>query len=299
MNHLSRLVRALIRRLLLEVIYWPIAIFVAVASGFRWRSWCRNSLALGYWSLHSDLDLTLFSSTEKVLPNSIVWLWKRTRPLGEWAVFCASDQRWLDLGNPWEIERDPRLVEVLRMHPREPSPAESFVFWLRMHGGRDFCDFNVSKIQRRQEKWQFHLRQLVSRKPVNLSRPFPFSVQEAAERLAPIEPAQWLEQRMYLWPHLWLGDALFQQMPTSRIFAAGPSELLDIARAQVQWEMWGLLSQIRLERNFESVLQHLTQLADLFPEGDTVRGTIQEFEAYLRQGVMQTGTVSAAEESVR
>lgn len=287
MGHLETLnlfVRRWFRRFLLEVLFWGIATLIAIVTGSQWRVWRRNSLVLDYWDKQSDLDLTLYSTTQKQLPKSVLVLWRLCRRFGEWAAFSSEDRRWVSVANPLELARDPRLMAEMGAPSRMPTRPEAFVFWLRMVGlNSGSMQIDFSKILVRSRKWSFHRSQLHKAVGLTVNSPFPDYVEEMGEALAPIPKSDWLEQKSFLLPHQWLGEVRSSDVPAVEPLVSSVPDLNQVARAQVQWEVWGLLSQIRLENNRVAIEEHLLNLAKIFPETDDMHVMLKSFIEYLNQ----------------
>lgn len=277
-------VRRWFRRFLLEVLFWGIATLIAILTGFQWHAWRRNSLALGYWDKQSDLDLTLYSTTQTQLPKSVVILWRLCRRFGEWAAFSSEDRRWVSVANPLELARDPRLMAEMGAPGRIPTRPEAFVFWLRMVGlniGSMQIDF--PRIVVRPRKWNFHQSQLQDALSLTVNSPFPRSVEETGEALTPIPKRDWVDQKRFLLPHQWLGEVRGSGSLVVEPLVSPITSLNEVARAQVQWEVWGLLSQIRLANNQVAVEEHLSNLAKIFPDTDDMHILLRSFIEYLNQ----------------
>ncbi len=273
-------IRRSFRRIALEALFALVSFLVFVATLGKWKAWPRNSLALGYWSEGSDLDLTLYTPADTPLPRSLRVLWRMFRPFGEWAAYCGSDREWALLANPLEIDRDPRLAKLLLPEPRKPTPAEAFVFWLRM-AGSDALLKDPGRQRTRERKWNFHREALERATGFSCQSAFPDFVDELGDRLAPIPRSGWAASEPWLQPHRWLGPALAAGGATLGKFAHSDTALLALARAQVEWEIWGLLGQVRLRQNQGAVSLHLSNLAGLFSHEDSIRSCLAAFRAKL------------------
>lgn len=279
--------RRFVRRLCLELLFWLIFILVFLVTAGNWTVWRRNSLALGYWSENSDLDITLFSKKNARPSYALIFLWKCFCRFGEWAVYTEEDRKWMNIANPLEISRDPILLRQCGLLARKPNGAEAFVFWLRMMDSDAFFKKNIrsDKMFSRVRKWSFHRKSVEPFLKKKVESTFPAYVEEIMHALSPVPAEDFLVNGSdaYLRPHRWLGEALFSGLNTKKYFQEASPLLLNIARAQVQWEVWGLLGQIRLRRNYINVMEHLENLTNLFPEKDEIHAFIGEFFVYLEQ----------------
>ena len=277
-------VKVWVRRLLLEVLLWHISILVSFVSFGKWRTWPRNSLALGYWSENSDLDLTLFGKENTPVCKTLLWLWKVFRPCGEWAVYTTGDKDWAVYANPLELARDPKIIETLGLEPRAATSTEAFIFWLRILGSDEHLrSASERQVRSRARKWNFHLRAVERSTGLQASIAFPAFLEEIKIKLSPVAKEEWEKSRPFLFPHQWLVDAFAQKIAISEYFRDSSPALIALARAQVQWEIWGLLGQVRLRKNYSEVKNHLANLASLFPQEDPIRNLEQKFCQHLEK----------------
>jgi hypothetical protein len=274
------------RRIALEALFIFICCLTTTVTGGKWKCWRRNSLALGYWSEQSDLDLTFFREQNLPPPWALLVLWKIFRRLGEWAAYCGTDHAWAAQANPLELARDPRLALLIMPAARKASRSECFAFWLRMVGSDAFLT-QPSKAGTRWRKWNFHRARIEEASGLACSSAFPEFIGELGERLSPIPRAEWAEHESLIHPHSWFWPAYRAGQATPECFANHPPALLDVARAQVRWEIWGLLGQVRLRGNLAEVSRHIELLAGLFPSHDPIRSVAQEFQLYLRERIAQ------------
>jgi hypothetical protein len=279
-----RKARFYLRRLLLEAGLRFVAAYVFLASRGKWRAWARNSLALGYCSESSDLDITLFSRGSDPLPVSVFVLARVLRRCGEWAAFSAADREWAEEANPLELARDPRLVRELGMVPRQATRAECFVFWLRMSGADKTADLDERFLWKKERKWRFHLRTLERESKIRCKEDFPAAVTEMGLRLSPVPSNDWEHFRAFFRPQEWLKkEAIPLGISTEEYLLHGPQIALDIARCQLRWELWGLLGQMRLRTDFPRVENHFRLLSGIFPAEDSIRGLVTVFCATLKE----------------
>lgn len=267
-----RSVFAYARRLFLEGIFLLVAALVFLVSRGQWRAWKRNSLALGYWSERSDLDLTLFSRSAAPLSPAMRALWRIFRRFGEWAAYTGANAGFAPLANPLELARDPKLARLFGS--RSATRGEAFVFLLRM---RDADAHLPGASVTRERKWNYHRKAVETETGLRSGCPFPDFVEELLAGLSPVPVASWGEHEALLRPHRWLGGALASGVSIHGYFAEAAPSLIEVARLQVSWEIWGLLGQVRLRGNYEDVSRHLMNLADLFPPGDPIRETVGKF----------------------
>ena len=269
----------------LEIIFWVAWGLIRVTTLGRWTAWKRNSLALGYWTETSDLDLTLYCASDVPLPKITIKLWRAFSPCGEWAAYTASDLKWANFANPFELARDPRLKA--KVEARKPSGTEAFVFWLHMFDsdGKVRGSDPVARASRR-SKWRFHRHQLESAGFLVEDRPFPEFV---AQTLAALAPAEIFapENESLCRPQRWLSQTFPGEVAKDQIFTQCPAALTEVARAQIHWELWGLLGQIRLRGNLIEVTAHFQNLANLFAASDPVRAVVAEVNADLRKRVVR------------
>jgi hypothetical protein len=262
-DRISSRLNALPRRIALEAVFRVISVSIFLATAGAWRAWYRNSLALGYWSSHSDLDLTLFSRSAAIPPKLITFRPAWLRAVGEWALYSQSDFEWASYDF---LSRSTRV--------------EAFVFWMRTRSSDHFLG-ETDKVSTRARKWEFQ-RALVERDWGALSpAPFPFFIDEIYEKLSPVKLAEQEKNFKFFEPHKWLVGAQGRREHTDNVLAGGSPELLEIARTQGRWEIWGILGQVRLNRDYEDVSRFLYCLVRMFPEGDPLYVTMQRFLAYL------------------
>jgi hypothetical protein len=272
-----------VRRIILESLFILISLLVLATAGRKWKVWQRNSLALGYWSEGSDLDLTFYCANNSVFPPTLLVLRRLFRRFGEWTVYCGPDKEWASLANPIELARDPRLVKIFLHNPRPATPAECFAFWIRMVGSDLFLKV-PAKVGTRAHKWNYHRERLEEAAGISCESAFPEFIAELGERLAPVPRESWVGHEPLLNLHKWFWPAYHSGMVSPMMFAGQKNAaLLDVARAQVAWEVWGLLGQVRLGNNRSEVNRHIKLLAGLFPEMDPILPAAQGFEAYLSQ----------------
>jgi hypothetical protein len=133
----------------------------------------------------------------------------------------------------------------------------------------------------RERKWEYHRKIIENEMGIRCQKKFPESVLEMGELLSPVPSSKWAELQHVLFPHRWITGARRSGQNLKQAFLGISPELLEIARGQIHWEIWGLLGQVRLRRNSEDVKQHLIHLTQLFPERDPLHSSLKEFLAYL------------------
>jgi proline iminopeptidase len=271
-----------VRRALLEFLFLQITGLVWIFGFGKWKVWKRNSLALGYWTATSDLDVTLFSKSEIKLSAPLLLLWRFYRRFGEWAVYTTTDVHWLNVANPFELARDPILIKTFRHHSRKPSSAEAFTFWQRMsESDRRLGSLDPQVVASRAQKWAHHRESLQKELNIVSTKTFPAFVEEIEKQLTDAPAAWWPQREPLLRPQRWMVDAIRNEMPAGEFLKGQNENLLEVARAQVHWELWGLLGQVRLARNYSDVLLHLAQLSGLFSHTDPIRETENKFVRHL------------------
>jgi hypothetical protein len=266
--------KAIARRILLEVLFAACATAVFVVSRGRWRASKRNSLALGYWSERSDLDVTIYSRTNAPLGRPVLFLWKLFRRTGEWAAYTERDLAWGSFANPFELARDPKLSRLAG--PRAATGAEGFVFLRRMLGSDAYL-----RAADRRRKWEFHRRALEESLGIRCVQPYPGFLDDLDRFLAPAPVAAGYAPQLALEPHRWLVGAIAANDVLEGRLREFDPELVSVAAAQVDWEIWGLLGQVRLRRNRRDVVEHMENLGRLFPEGHPALPKIRRYRDYI------------------
>jgi hypothetical protein len=253
--------------------------------------WARHSYVLaGFVPGLSDIDLTIWfgtspSSQDKKLLLQRLKRLKHVLPLlGEINAFVdESARRWVDLANPLELERDPQLLEKLGSRKRIPTREEKAAFLL--HAVES--DLNLLKFDSatRTGKWRSHLQS------VGLGDDLPLTLevlaQETAHAFFPSAlSASVSKSLLSYWSKLCEGTPFYEIDFDEVLFGIFPhraihtnrsraqrlhSSLEPIAAAQLQWEIWGLLSQAIPSQSYSSegrqnILRHLKILADFLDE---------------------------------
>lgn len=230
--------------------------------------WARHSYALGTLEPSlSDLDLTFYfkkkpsvRALERVY--GVYEKLKRAYPLfGEVNTFVEEEvEKLWHFANPLETARDPILVSRTQSPTREPTAADKSVFLLRM------LESNVANLMEfgnhRRGKWQkyadvagFELPQIISLESLTESvvNSFPGYADWEREKAARALEIYWqsclagtryyelstLVEFQCLFPH----RVDFKMSPYP--FSFSNSASVDIAEAQIGWEIWGMYSQLR------------------------------------------------------
>jgi hypothetical protein len=267
-----------------------------VAAPARARVWARNSwLTPQFRPLASDLDVTVWlegepGTAQRAQLASLLAGARRALPwLGEANVYERGEARLLaPHANRFEIGRDPRLAEILglraepgREGPRSPwsEPAQATTFLLRMLEA-DIVSVR-DRPERRRAKWEGYFARAGCgaaarvRGETLLDRILETALSLS---LAPADRAEAAAQcRDYLaraadgwepegldFPPWW-----FVCFPNRICWAEPPRPLpggaagLEIFRAQVSWEIWGLSAQHRLSPIRAELGAHAAKLARL------------------------------------
>jgi hypothetical protein len=239
--------------------------------------WVRNSVRQGNFVFGlSDLDISIYyvhcSPQELDQIRRILSLSKKIFPfLGEANFYNASlASQLIESANYYESQRDPELL--LRLPKVEPSKVDGIVFLLRMlYSDRENL---FHRPWMRKSKWLKHLASvgessselvdfefiitLICRL-INLPEVYEdlcFLKEDLSEPeiFFKLKPKYW----KYLYPHrhLWFGTST----------ADDPSEvsgtiLGEICIRQIDWEIWGLMTQLPVLKNKDEGLKiHLERL---------------------------------------
>lgn len=276
---MHRPLSAYIRWAALHAVFALLLFCITMVSRGRFKAWRRNSLVLGYWSENSDLDLTLFSFERGPFPAGLIRLWSIFRRSGEWAAYEIRDQEWVQFANLFELQRDPQLFKMF-FASFQPTRAQAFAFWLRMYSSDAYLNSSEKRASRK-GKWDYHQKSLMDAFALDVKENFPESVVAVGEALSPIPASDWPKYEHALYPHRWIAQALHSEHKLDEVFSDLSPELLEVARSQVHWEMWGLLGQVRLRQNWQDVRQHLLNLSRLFAAQDPLRSEVLSFLCYL------------------
>jgi hypothetical protein len=237
---------------------WPYELMLSLAR-FRVQKacptasvWARNSFALDHWIFAmSDLDLSIWvngGAREAQRAWDALKTGARWNLLGgETHVYCSEAlSLFLPFGNPWELHRDPLLLERLGHRPPSPTPAQTLTYFVRqLLADQSLLNHPEARVG----KWQRHFTAL------GLPFPQPFGVTALAQRLVDTEvfapfpaeeivtaletrdPPPALKRLLFPNQHVWcyleaeLDHQFVRQLP-----AAGHEYLA----AMVEWEIWGL-----------------------------------------------------------
>lgn len=260
-------------------------------------AWARNSFVLGTWvPLLSDLDLTVLDACPPTRLSTRASRLKRAFPfLGEIHHFIESDLPALaEIGNPWELARDPRLLAEMEM--RGIRPGQPFD---RPHAAAFLCRMleadnrNLeSRPARRRLKWDSHFRSVQARfagdpliraqafDPAQAHRSILALILALAQIEHPGAVAQAIEslefyfeavrrgmrpeslRRMASWRPWWLALLPHCFLGYSAIFPRLDPVLGEIFAAQVRWELFGLSARLPFVPRAET-LAHCARLEDL------------------------------------
>ena len=111
----------------------------------------------------SDIDITFFTkqsidpAREIALANKYTWLKNKIPVIGEANYYKENEDIPFHLANPFELERDPKLLDQIRLNSKKDK-ALRFVYVLRiLRSDLKYLnhDFNLRK-----KKWVWHYKQL-------------------------------------------------------------------------------------------------------------------------------------------
>lgn len=273
-----------------------------------WEVWPRNSyLTSAFQPFKSDLDLTIWmknppSRQEQIQMRRVLRRAKKLFPfLGECNVYVeAFARRYVRWWNFFEGQRDPYSGSLLSAFERSEVislPAQRSAFLLRM---LDADKRNLKHFPRRRaRKWRLHLQALndshLDEALFDSSRPFDsllaaslywlFDQNDPAHIYRAVREAKAFLERGHHSdegpvPPIWA--ALFPHHFSS-YQPPGPAELevfMEVTKAQLAWELWGMQSQFLLRSNFPEVLGHLERLSRFCHEaGPAFQDFAQEFRS--------------------
>jgi hypothetical protein len=260
--------------------------------------WARNSwLTPQFKPLVSDLDLTIWLEGEPSLLQlrqlrGVLSSIRAALPfVGEINLHERTEAGWLsEYANRFELGRDPELLARVGLQSPLSVQAQATVFLLRM--AENDLESLTHRPELRRGKWEIHLRSVgagvtalvrggslldqvlmaalqplgtASDELIPSARRF-FEALTAGQALheLTIEPAWWL-----LFPHRFA----FAEPPVG-LPEPGPKGI-EVFRAQLAWEVWGLISQYRLNAERQPIAEHARNLlrADgrISPDGDSKR----------------------------
>jgi len=255
-------------RKILGPIYLVIANLTCKFITWRFPSvqvWCRNSIITDdIIPGVSDIDLTLY--TQKVLPRNLELqikdlhkLIKHIFPImGEWNFYYEVDLPILKkYFNPIELSRDPKLADLVGQN-RQATESETTVYLLRQwqsdkHHLRDIPKLRAKKWKRIEKRTNVHFDNisLVSIKS------------EITKRLNLDFSSS--EQQICLFPHEWIGknwNSPSFLMDVMRLESFS-SNLHEICRDQINWEVCGILCQLPMIDNPEDMNPHFYHLSKI------------------------------------
>jgi hypothetical protein len=243
--------------------------------------WVRNSVKQGNYVFGlSDLDLSLCSYASSRQDFVPVLRMLRDQKilfpfLGETNFYHPAWMMELKASaNYYEIRRDPILFEKIRPIQND---IDGIVFLLRML----FADRTnlIGRPQIRSRKWLKHFEDLQLAPPLKINFDnICVSIAELAERPEVFEALQMLRGELkepemffmpkkkfwkYLYPHKYLWFETDEVDDPAEILG---SKLADICLRQIDWEVWGLMTQLPyiddLNLGFKIHLERLGKVAD-------------------------------------
>jgi hypothetical protein len=257
------------------------------------RVWPRNSYALGTLvPLVSDLDLTIWFATdpgEKTMGrlNRALPLLKKVFPfMGEVNLYFGDEEIiFAKLVNYFELMRDPQLINLIPPWPRKNLKTEAVVYLLR-HLEADLHNL-MTRPQVRLKKWRQNLNKvsevLLFDQNAELKNPntlFKDILSFIIDLLMVEDPIQRQEITQSLESYFILknsGASLNEMEATlnpwwliffphrfcfsSKDLPLGHEKFSEIFVGQVQWEIWGIMSQMRINPQVSNYKEHLECLA--------------------------------------
>ena len=249
--------------------------------------WARNSFqSQQLVFLLSDLDLTLITHQplNQVQQKKLRTLLKRTKRkfplLGELNIYDQKYfPRMLAFANPIELKRDPELIQFFHLEPKNVSSLQASAFLSQMF----LFDRHQLRIEPniRLKKWKHHFN-LVG-KPLNLDdlnhstflnhfiscfetryfdpkKTLAFFESLLNEDLENLDSRELLLFYPQWWVSLNITDNDVMEDLESFVLT---NEELEIIAEHLNWEIWGLYSQLSLEENTSDYLLHLAKLLTL------------------------------------
>ncbi len=249
--------------------------------------WARNSFqSNNLVFLLSDLDLTLISHQpldhiqKKKLKTLLKWTKRKFPLLGELNIY---DQKFfhqmLSFANPIELKRDPELIKYFQLNPEGPSTLQRTSFLCQMF----LFDRHQLRTQPnlRLKKWQHHFSLTdnpLDRDELNHSsflnhfisnfgaeyfdqkKTLTFFKCLLHEDLGSLSSRELLIFYPQWWVSLNIADN--DVMEDIDSFSLTNQEI-EIIAEHLNWEIWGLYSQLSLEENTSDYLLHLAKLLTL------------------------------------
>lgn len=259
----------------------------------------RNSVYYGYFVCgQSDLDLTI--STKLTVENHLVLvttffhrykILKKFFPyIGEVNIYDDNLDEFIGFANCYEIDRDPYLRDL---GENIKDQANTIVYLLRMLFS-DLANLR-SKIELRNKKWNYHLKQIVG--PHYVSKKIT-SIKDLQKDL--VDQITIPEYKMLL---LSLNER--DSLSDKQVFLLSPTEWIiknhikenyersikefhftlieiDLYFAHLNWEVFGLYSQIFLifkEHNLDQYCSILLENITLVCEHITQRDQVEKFNS--------------------
>jgi hypothetical protein len=240
--------------------------------------WARNSYRKGNFVFSlSDLDVTVFFNgqfSKESMDKTLVILerHKKVFPfLGESNFYIKNQvELFLPMANFYEVNRDPVLTQHLNFQ-KNYLELEGAAFLLRhLYADR----YNLLRYpEARQKKWQAHLREVghsnegrvefqhvvqILRRELNIGSGLDSALEPLKQSYLNDEiifhtpmPKHW----KFLFPHkhLWREESL------NDLVAVRGTPLGEICLRQIEWEVWGLMTQVPYLEKM-SLVQHMTSL---------------------------------------
>ena len=222
----------------------------------RTTVWPRNSLALGYWEFgSSDIDLSVWveGGAQEVRQTwSRVQPWKWMLLGGETQIYSSSMiERFLSYANPFELMRDPLLIEKLGYPHLRKSEGQKTTFLARMLLADHVLKFDHHA---HAGKWGHHLRFMGYSEAtpkdfgslvelLHQTEAFKeFSFEELAETILMPKPqsqlqTSFLQKLLYSNHHPWLDQAKAKDIEDLGKASQAQHEYL---AHMIEWEIWGL-----------------------------------------------------------
>ena len=247
------------------------------------RVWHRNSVKKGNFVFGvSDLDITIFTSREKYFyhASSIEKILKSQKfffPfLGE--VNFYLDSLILSISpslNFYERMRDPELSEQLQDIKYQNLNVDKIVFLLRMIYADKEKLGRVSFI--RQKKWKAHFQEMAFETPPKITTAYIVRIlietmqlpsdleKKVSEAIYFLLTTELNDQNIYhiklpeLWKFLFPHKHLWFHSEKEEKFDIVKGTILEeVCLRQIDWEVWGLMSQLPFLPNIdENLIKHL------------------------------------------
>lgn len=271
--------------------------------------WARNSfITEAFLPFKSDLDLTLWFEKQPD-DSELESLWrtysrlKKLIPfLGEINLHVRDEAKgFVNLANPFELKRDPKLPKKLDYCAAESSRADETVFLLRM---LDADARNIkTRPDKRVRKWRYHLAQVGAAhlpEPLSLESIVTAIIQRSP--LANDEKATAVQSLLVYFEVRADGKDYYDLTPNKDLMTFLPhyycyhrdkitafsGARAEISIRQLSWEVWGLSSQFRLfllagQKNLHQHLENLIHFTSAALSTHPRSGEISEAFAKLNR----------------